>query len=127
MTDTDPRPSVWIGHQRVVADDVAGTTTFWETVGMRIVHQDVDFAVLELRGGTHLVVAGSTASPPDDLPFDIPFDVMVDDLDETWARLRDAGLEPTEIKPGRIHSSFTINDPDGRPVTVNSSHIVGPV
>ena len=123
MTDTDPRPSVWIGHQRVSAADVAETTAFWETVGMRIVHQDVDFAVLELRGGTHLVVVGSSTSPSDD----VPFDVMVDDLDETWARLRDSGLEPTEIQPGRIHSSFTINDPAGRPVTVNSSHIVGPV
>ena len=123
MTDTDPRPAVWIGHQRVSAADVAESTTFWEKVGMRIVHQDVDFAVLELRGGTHLVVDGDSTSPP----ADVPFDVMVDDLDETWARLRDAGLEPTEIKSGRVHSSFTINDPAGRPVTVNSSHIVGPV
>jgi catechol 2,3-dioxygenase-like lactoylglutathione lyase family enzyme len=123
MTDTDPRPSVWIGHQRVTAADVAATTAFWEKVGMRIVHEDGDFAVLELRGGTHLVVVGSSTSPADD----VPFDVMVDDIDETWARLRDAGLEPTEIQPGRIHSSFTIDDPAGRPVTVNSSHIVGPV
>jgi len=107
----------------VSAADVAETTAFWEKVGMRIVHQDVDFAVLELRGGTHLVVAGSSTSPSDD----VSFDVMVDDLDEAWARLRDFGLEPTEIKPGRIHSSFTINDPAGRPVTVNSSHVVGPV
>ena len=127
MTGTDPRPSVWIGHQRVSAADVAETTAFWEKVGMRIVHQDVDFAVLELRGGTHLVVVGSSTSPSDDVPSDVPFDVMVDDLPETWARLRDAGLEPTEIQPGRIHSSFTITDPAGRPVTVNSSHIVGPV
>jgi len=123
MTDTDPRPAVWIGHQRVNAADVAETTAFWEKVGMRIVHQDVEFAVLELRGGTHLVVVGSSTSPTDD----VPFDVMVDDLDATWERLRDGGLEPTEIEPGRIHSSFRINDPAGRPVTVNSSHIVGPV
>jgi hypothetical protein len=123
MTDTDPRPHVWIGHQRVSAADVAETTAFWEKVGMRIVHQASDLAVLELRGGTHLVVVGSSAPPPDD----VPFDVMVDDLQETWARLRDSGLEPTEIRPGRIHSSFTINDPAGRPVTVNSSHVVGPV
>jgi hypothetical protein len=114
---------VWIGHQRVTAPDVGQATAFWETVGMRIVHQDPAFAVLELRGGTHVVVVQGTETPPDD----VPFDVMVDDVEEAWERLRAAGLEPTEIKPGRIHSSLTINDPAGRAVTVNSSHIVGPV
>jgi hypothetical protein len=123
MTESDPRPPVWIGHQRVDATDVAVATEFWETVGMRVVHQDRAFAVLELRGGTHLVVAQSSAAPAGD----VSFDVMVDDLEATWRRLHAAGLEPTQIKPGRIHASFTINDPAGRPVTVNSSHIVGPV
>ena len=106
MTGTDPRPSVWIGHQRVSAADVAETTAFWEKVGMRIVHQDVDFAVLELRGAPTSSSWGAARRPP----MTSPFDVMVDDLPETWARLRDAGLEPTEIEPGRIHSSFTITD-----------------
>ena len=38
-----------------------------------------------------------------------------------------AGLEPSPIERGRIHSAFTMRDPDGYRVTVNSSHVVSEV
>jgi hypothetical protein len=101
---------------------VGAATSFWKTVGMRVVTQREDFAVLELRGGTHLVVVPATAELGE-----IPFDVMVDDVEATWGKFHDAGLEPTPIVPGGIHSSFKINDPFGRALTINSSHVVGPV
>jgi hypothetical protein len=89
---------------------------------MRVVFQREDFAVLELRGGTHLVVMAGDAEDEG-----IPFDIMVDDLQATRNRFKDAGLNPTPITEGGIHSSFTVADPAGRAVTVNSSHVVGPV
>ena len=33
----------------------------------------------------------------------------------------------SDISRGRIHNAFTATDPDGYVVTVNSSHVVGPV
>ena len=116
----DERPAVWVGHVAVAAPDVAAASRFWQTIGMRPVFERDDFAVLELRGGTHLVIGEGGSE-------EIGFDVMVDDLQATWKRFNDTGLNPTPVKEGTIHSSFTVLDPAGRPLTVNSSHVVGPV
>ena len=126
METADARPPVWVGHVVVSAPDVEAASAFWQTVGMRLVVQRDDFAVLELRGGTHVVVVPTVAGG-DARSDEVPFDVMVDDLEATWKKFGEAGLNPTPIISGTIHSSFTINDPAGRSVTVNSSHVVGPV
>jgi hypothetical protein len=104
------------------APDVTAACGFWQAIGMRLVVQREDFAVLELRGGTHLVIVPGEADAEE-----IPFDVMVDDLQATWGQFNEAGLHPTPVTEGTIHSSFTVVDPAGRAVTVNSSHVVGPV
>jgi hypothetical protein len=106
----------------IPAPDVAPAVAFWQTIGMRLVVQRDDFAVLELRGGTHLVVVAGEAGSEE-----VGFDVMVDDLDATWQQFSDAGLNPTPVTEGTIHSAFTVLDPAGRALTVNSSHVVGPV
>lgn len=121
--DRDSRPPVWVGHVRDAVPDVTAAVGFWQTVGMRLVHQEENFAVMELRGGTHVVVRTAAT----DQLGEVPFDVMVDDLEASRKALREAGLEPSPVTSGGIHSSFTIIDPAGRPVTVNSSHVVGPV
>ncbi len=117
------RPPVWIGHARLIASDLARSADFWCTVGMREVERNDQIVVLELRGGTHLVLLPGTLSGDADAPFDL----MVDDLDATheeWDRL---GLDVSPIERGRIHSSFVLRDPDGTKVAVNSSHVVGDV
>ena len=40
-------------------------------------------------------------------------------------RFAAAGLEPSEIERGGIHSSFQVLDPSGTSVTITSSHAVG--
>jgi hypothetical protein len=104
------------------APDAVAAAAFWQTIGMRPVVQREDFAVLELRGGTHLVIVAGDAGSEE-----IGFDIMVDDLQATWDQFDDAGLNPTPITEGTIHSSFTVMDPAGRALTINSSHVVGPV
>jgi hypothetical protein len=79
--------------------------------------------VLELRGGTHLVLV--PGAPPDTA--EAPFDLMVEDLDATHGEWKARGLDPSPIERGRIHASFTLRDPDGYRVTVNSSHVIGEV
>jgi catechol 2,3-dioxygenase-like lactoylglutathione lyase family enzyme len=96
---------------------------FWRDLGMRDIERNENVAILELRGGTHLILVPGT--PPPDA--DAPFDLMVEDVAATHARYAAAGLDPSPIEHGRIHSAFTVVDPDGYRVTVNSSHVVGEV
>jgi hypothetical protein len=87
---------------------------------LRRIFRQKNFAVLELRGGTHLVIsetakkvrAGTAA----------PFDLMVDDIDAAHADYTAKGFEPGEIKSGSIHSSFHLSGPDGYQVKITSSH-----
>lgn len=117
------RPPVWVGHVVLTVGDVDRSADFWRAVGMREVERNAHVAVLELRGGTHLVLVPGTSTADTDTPFDL----MVDDLESTHAQWKTLGLDPSPITHGRIHASFTVRDPNGYRVTVNSSHIVGEV
>jgi catechol 2,3-dioxygenase-like lactoylglutathione lyase family enzyme len=120
----EARPPVWVGHAVLNVGDLDRAAEFWRELGMREVERNAQVAVLELRGGTHLVLVGGSAP---DAPVDAPFDLMVEDLDATHAAWTARGLAPSPIERGRIHNAFTVSDPDGHVVTVNSSHVVGPV
>jgi catechol 2,3-dioxygenase-like lactoylglutathione lyase family enzyme len=117
------RPPVWIGHAVLRVNDVNRSAAYWQAIGMREVGRDEHVAVLELRGGTHLVLLPGTPEAGTEAPFDL----MVDDLEATRAEWDARGLDPSPIESGRIHSAFTVRDPDGYVVTVNSSHVVGEV
>jgi catechol 2,3-dioxygenase-like lactoylglutathione lyase family enzyme len=119
MPSSDQRPGVWIGHVTLPTPSIPATRAFMVQLGMRPIADGEDFAVLELRGGTHLILLPSaeTASGA------AYFDLMVDDLDATHARLRELGLAPSDIEISRIHRSFTVGSPSGHTVTFNSSHV----
>ena len=92
---------------------------FMIALGLRPIGRSDEVAVLELRGGTHLVLLRV------DTPLSgaAPFDLMVEDLDATHARLAELGFAPTPIVSGRIHRSFSVRDPSGQDVEFNSSHV----
>lgn len=121
MADQTERPATWVGHVVVSATDIAESADFYVSLGMREVERNERVAVLELRGGTHLVVVED--SPAESAPFDL----MVDDLDAVHAEWTAHGFSPSEIERGRIHDRFTVRDPAGTEVTVNSSHVIGTV
>jgi hypothetical protein len=88
-------------------------------LGMRPLLCNDGVGVLELRGGTHLVIL-----PTDDEGSGrAPFDLMVEDLDMTHKRLTEMGLSVSEIERGDIHDSFTVRDPSGLDVVFNSTHV----
>ena len=99
---------------------VRKATEFLIKLGLRSIFASENFAVLELRGGTHVIVKpieegispGTTA----------PFDLMVDDAEVARNRCRGAGMEPSAIEQGNIHHWFTIVDPSGYEITITSSH-----
>jgi catechol-2,3-dioxygenase len=121
--DVETRPPVWIGHARLTVRDLDQSAEFWHRVGTREVARNEHVVVLELRGGTHLVLVPGAPSPGADAPFDL----MVDDLEGTHADWEGLGLDVSPIQRGRIHSAFVLRDPDGTAITVNSSHVVGAV
>ena len=119
----DQRPPIWVGHVRLTVGDVGRSADFWADLGLREVERDENIAVFELRGGTHLLLVPGGPPPESDAPFDL----MVDDLEGTHGAWTGRGLQTSPIATRPFHSSFTVRDPDGYLVTVNSSHVVGAV
>lgn len=123
MADTaESRPALWVGHVSLPVSDVAAAYAFYQAIGMRSVHQAEDFAILELRGGTHVLL--EDGEPPGG---DAPFDLMVDDLDSVHAAWSADGLDVSDIIRGDIHDVFVLTDPDDYRFVVYNSHAVGPV
>ena len=115
----EERPPVWVGHIHLTSARFDESETFLQTLGMRPIAKFENVAILELRGGTHLVLQrgdDTTGGSAD-------FDLMVEDLDATHASFEAKGLAPSAIELGRIHDSFTIDEPGGTRITFNSSHV----
>jgi hypothetical protein len=119
----DQRPPVAVGHVRLPATDVAAAERWLISVGLRPIFADDSLAVLELRGGTHVVVRKAEQRPTTGSA--APFDLMVDDIEAARRDYAAKGLGPSDITRGRIHDSFHLIGPDGYDVTVNSSHAGG--
>ena len=120
---SDERPDVWIGHISLAVADARKAADFYESLGMRTVHLTDDVGIMELRGGTHLVLAPGDVEPGREAGFDL----MVDDVDAMHAKWSAAGHEVTEIGRGDIHDWFHLTDPDGAKIPIYSSHVIGPV
>lgn len=116
----DGRPRLAVGHVSLEVEDVGEAHAFFVGHGMRGIFKSENFGVLELRGGTHLVLsrAEATIEPGREAPFDL----MVDDIDEARAEFTSAGVTATEIERGRIHDTFHIEGPSGYRFAVTSSH-----
>ena len=124
MSDAvDKRPPVAVGHVHINVVDVAAAARWLETVGLRPIVTMNELAVLELRGGTHVVVRRTDKAPEHGAR--APFDLMVDDIDAAHRGYTEKGLSPSPVRRGRIHDSFELAGPDGWAFTVNSSHASG--
>ena len=110
-----------VGHVGLRVTDVAGAARWFQAVGLRPVVGGRDFAVLELRGGTHLVV--TKAERPPKKGTRAPFDLMVDDIEAAHREYAAKTLAPSPIRRGSIHDSFRLEGPDGYAVAVVSSHV----
>lgn len=119
----DGRPPVAIGHVRHLVRDVGVSTEYLLKLGLRLIHQSDTFAVLELRGGTHLVLR--LADEEIDPGAKAPFDLMVDDVEAARETYAGIGMHPSAIEDGRIHRWFHLVDPTGYEITVTSSHTSG--
>ena len=121
----DQRPGIAIGHVELLVTNVPQAVDDFVQFGMRPLHHDHECAVLELRGGTHLVLENPEAGRkvlPGQTP---PFDLMVDDIHTAHQRAVRLSMKPSEIETGRIHNNFYLEGPDGYRIRVTSSHTSG--
>lgn len=119
MWDPAARPPVALGHVFLKTTHPEATIQMLLDTGFHPIVTRDDFAVLELRGGTHLVVRGVAA---DEQPEKVGWDIMVDDIDQTHADYTARGWTVSPIRRGQIHDNFNLTLPDGRQIEINSSH-----
>src|SRR5690349_9668164 len=120
MSGEDLRPPVWVGHVVLETDRLAESAAFMRQIGLRLVVERPQVAVLELRGGTHLVLIAK----PTITAGEAPFDLMVEDLRATHARFASLGLDPTPIERlSREHEYFKVREPAGHTIAIVSNHV----
>ena len=119
----DKRPPIAVGHVRLPVKNVLTTSEFPQKLGLRRIFDKDTIAILELRGGTHLILEKSRNRTKPGTQ--APVDFMVDDVKKARAKYAKMGMKPTRIKSGTIHSSFFIPGPDGWSFKITSSHAGG--
>lgn len=118
-TSVDQRPRFGIGHVGLGVTDVSRAADFYTDIGLRLVVNMGRAAIVELRGGTHVILQQGDGGGS--------LDLIVDDIDETHALLAEAGADPSAIQRGNPHDRFTATDPAGNVLIINSNHAMGPV
>ena len=119
------RPVFAIGHVRMSVEDVGAAHDFFVRHGLRGILRRPDIAIVELRGGTHLIL--NPAEQPIEDGEKAPFDLMVDDVNQVWQRFSDDGVHTTAIERGKIHDLFHVTGPSGYWIRISSSHVRGAV
>lgn len=128
-------PPLAVGHLSLTVADLEASYRFYDDLGLRTFDKGGDMAILELRGGTHLLLfkRGGAADGPSEGPFDGAkagsLDLMIagrsrEDLEALRSHLVERGHAPAPIPDQRFfgHYVFTARDPDGNEVTVSTSH-----
>ena len=119
----DKRPDIWIGHIYRKVKNVAETTEFYAKLEMRSLLKRESMAILELRGGTHLLLFKD--SPRNKWIVQQEFDLMVKNVRAAHAQLKKLKLKVSPLKKDRYHLCFYVTDPDGARILVSSDHTGG--
>jgi len=132
-------PAAALGHFVMKVNDIDTSYQFYTKLGLRPFGIFPDLAIIELRGGTHILLFNKN----DELPFSINssqlgqrgaffnerLDLMIDgksraDLEQYRATLMEKGLSASTIGEDQFfgHDYFQLNDPDGHGITFYTSH-----
>lgn len=132
-------PSAAIAHFVMKVKDVESSYAFYQGLGLRGIDKFPEMAIIELRGGTHLLLAtkddpmagalhaSRVGQRPDFISEKI--DLMIAghtraDLEKYRAELMANGYSPADIAEAPLygHDYFSMLDPDGHGVSVYTSH-----
>ena len=132
-------PAVAFGHFVMKVNDIGISYQFYTKLGLRPSGIFPDLAIIELKGGTHILLF----SIHDELPFSLGsshlgqraaffnerLDLMIDgrsrsDLERYRTALIEKGLAVDAIAQDQFfgHAYFQLVDPDGNGITVYTSH-----
>jgi catechol 2,3-dioxygenase-like lactoylglutathione lyase family enzyme len=122
---SEERPPIAIGHVTLRVADVPRAAAFYVELGLRPVMQKPSMAILELRGGTHLLLFKAQRSTRGRAVRS--FDFMVAEVDSLRMRLAESGVETTEPAEDEVsgHRWFQARDPDGHVLNIYSDHTEG--
>jgi catechol 2,3-dioxygenase-like lactoylglutathione lyase family enzyme len=132
-------PAASFGHFVMKVDDIETSYQFYTNLGLRPFGIFPDLAIIELRGGTHILLFEKN----NDLPFSLSpshlgqrgaffnerLDLMIDgkskhDLELYRATLIEKGFSVDAIAQDQFfgHDYFQLADPDGNGITFYTSH-----
>jgi catechol-2,3-dioxygenase len=132
-------PVLAVAHLVFKVADLESSCQFYSNLGLPPFYLEEKVAIIELRGGTHLVLLSVDEPAGEDVAesltgqfhkrFSEQFDLMIegkslDELKQYRSELISRGIAAGEI-PGEAvfgHYLFCIKDPDGNGITIYSSH-----
>jgi hypothetical protein len=136
----DSLPAAALGHFVMKVANLGVSYQFYADLGLRQIGIFQDVGIIELRGGTHVLLIPENEEAPFTLApsrtgqrgafFREHIDLMIngktrDDLEAHRATLLKSGIDAGEIAPELFfgHHYFQLTDPDGHGITVYTSHV----
>jgi catechol 2,3-dioxygenase-like lactoylglutathione lyase family enzyme len=136
----DSLPAAALGHFVMKVANLGVSSQFYAGLGLRPVGMFPDVAIIEMRGGTHILLFPENSEAPFPITpsrvgqraafFSEHLDLMIDgktrgDLEAYRGSLLKNGIPADEIAQERFfgHDYFHLADPDGHGITVYTSHV----
>ncbi len=135
----DSLPAAALGHFVLKVANLGASYQFYADLGLRQIGIFPDVAIIELRGGTHILLVPENDGAPFPLIsshvgqrsvfFNEHLDLMINgktrgDLEAYRATLLKSGVPAGEVVPEKLfgHDYFQVIDPDGHGITVYTTH-----
>jgi catechol 2,3-dioxygenase-like lactoylglutathione lyase family enzyme len=132
-------PELAVAHLVFKVADLKSSCQFYSNLGLPPFFTEEKIAIIELRGGTHLVLLSVDEPAGEDVAesvtgqfhkrFSEQFDLMIegknlDDLKKYRSELIGRGIAAGEIPDEVVfgHHLFCVKDPDGNGITIYTSH-----
>lgn len=130
-----------VAHLVFKVTDLKSSCQFYSNLGLPPFAMDAEAAIIELRGGTHLILLEVDQPAGEGVAesltgqfhkrFSEKFDLMIagrglDELKQYRLELIKRGIAPGEIPDETFfgHHLFCIKDPDGNGITIYTSHAI---
>src|ERR1017187_10396222 len=130
-----------VAHLVFKVADLKSSSQFYSNLGIRPFYTDEEVAIIELRGGTHLILLSVDSMAGEGVAesltgqfhkrFSEQFDFMikgkgVNELKTYRSALISRGIAAGEIPDETFfgHHLFCIKDPDGNGITIYTSHSI---